>query len=215
MSYATTTSAGFNENGQLIKNGTATAYPPTGYRAIADADTPPSANLLFDEKNSCYRYFTGYDQTLWRTRQAVSNGCAGIFYWDMGNDLPTSSALSLARASSYAVNANVDTIITAVDNVPAAPVTSLHAVSADSRHLQATAVYDAATHAVSVTLSSGGETAGPNATATLYDAQGRALSQQPLSGGRCAFSTRGLCGTYFIGVKLADGRIVSTKVTVG
>ncbi len=63
-------------------------------------------------------YFTGPLQTYNRAKYVVDNLYHGIFYWDMGNDVPVSHQYNLAKWCSYALNANVDTLITHVDVKP-------------------------------------------------------------------------------------------------
>ena len=63
-------------------------------------------------------YFTGPLQTYNRAKYVVDNLYHGIFYWDMGNDVPVSHKYNLAKWCSYALNANVDTLITHVDVKP-------------------------------------------------------------------------------------------------
>lgn len=71
----------------------------------------------------------------------VDNGLQGIFYWDMGNDIDVSNAYCIARNSSYALNANVDSLVTSVNiNHP----TAIENVSAQGESI----VYDAQTGTV-------------------------------------------------------------------
>lgn len=63
-------------------------------------------------------YFTGPLQTYNRAKYVVDNLYHGIFYWDMGNDVPVSHQYNLAKWCSYSLNANVDTLITHVDVKP-------------------------------------------------------------------------------------------------
>ena len=63
-------------------------------------------------------YFTGPLQTYKRAKHVVDNQYHGIFYWDMGNDVPVRHQYNLAKWCSYALNANVDTLVTHVDVKP-------------------------------------------------------------------------------------------------
>lgn len=118
MSYATTTTGGFDAEGKLIKVGTVRKYPPVGVCNLFDATYTPDKDLLYDQQNGCFRYITGHNQTLWRNDFVREKGLKGIFYWDMGNDVKTSHPYSLAKAASYSINANVDTLLTKVSLPP-------------------------------------------------------------------------------------------------
>lgn len=118
MSYATTTTGGYDAQGQLIKVGTTRKYPPVGVCNLFDSSYNPDQDCLYDKRNDCYRYITGYNQTLWRSDFVRTHGLKGIFYWDMGNDVKTSHPYSLAKAASYSLDANVDTLVTKVNLPP-------------------------------------------------------------------------------------------------
>ncbi|MDE6467986.1 MAG: hypothetical protein K2L28_03710 [Muribaculaceae bacterium] len=68
-------------------------------------------------------WFTGPLQTYERAKYTREQGFKGIFYWDMGNDTydtnpdgsRTMSKWNLARWSSYAINSNVDRLVTEVE----------------------------------------------------------------------------------------------------
>lgn len=125
MSYATTTSGGFDVNGNLIKNGTATKYPPVGVRNLFDDSYTPDVDCIYEVSKDCYRYITGYDQVLWRNDFIRADGAKGIFYWDMGNDVQTAHKYSLPKGANFSLSANVDSLITKVDNVPPTPPTGI------------------------------------------------------------------------------------------
>lgn len=67
-------------------------------------------------------WFTGPLQTYARAKYTREQGFKGIFYWDMGNDVwdtnpdgtRTMSKWNLARWSTYAINSNVDRLVTKV-----------------------------------------------------------------------------------------------------
>jgi len=114
MSYATTTSAG---NGST-----------TGIRAnqlhdtpFVGAETDGSGYTVDWEAGNEYAtvngnkfYFQGPAQVYRRTDYVVQHNNLGIFYWDMGNDVSTQHVYSLPKWCSYALNANVDSIVTSV-----------------------------------------------------------------------------------------------------
>ena len=118
LSYATTTSAGMDENSNVIKNGNATAYPPIGIRNLFDDFYSPEIDRIYQESPGCYRLFCGYDQTLWRNRFVKDNQLRGIMYWDMGNDVKTSHPYSLVKGANFILNSNVDTLVTKVSITP-------------------------------------------------------------------------------------------------
>lgn len=113
MSYATTTSRAYNEDGSEV-SGSAT----TGVRSgLLDGDYAPDQDQAYDTGGKL-RYFTGFNQTYERSKFARDNGLKGIFYWDMGNDVNMDHPYSLVKASSFAINSNVDTLVTHVDVFP-------------------------------------------------------------------------------------------------
>lgn len=108
-SYATTTSRGY-------KDGTIVT-PIRGVRdGFMDADTFEN-NPEVDEvefSGNTY-YYTGPLQTYMRARFVVDNDIKGIFYWDMGNDVPVEHKYNLAKWCTYALNSNVEPHVTAVE----------------------------------------------------------------------------------------------------
>lgn len=117
MSFATTTSAKHTPGGDQIAG-----QPPIAFRQITYTD-PAS-----DESNGYF--FTGYDQTQWRADFVNKNDLAGIMYWDLGGDVPkTSAEFSLVKACNYVLSSNVDTLVTKVNmdptNIPATTATKL------------------------------------------------------------------------------------------
>lgn len=118
MSYATTTTGGTDADGNLIKVGTERKYPPVGVCNLFDDSYTPDKDRLYDKANNCYRYITGYNQVIWRSDFVRSHHLKGIFYWDMGNDVKTAHPYSLAKASSFSLNANVDSLVTTVRVIP-------------------------------------------------------------------------------------------------
>ena len=59
-------------------------------------------------------YFMGPGQVYRRAKFCVENNVQGIFYWDMGNDVATAHPYSLPKACAYALNSNVDSLVTEV-----------------------------------------------------------------------------------------------------
>lgn len=121
VSFATTTSGGMNEGGNRVASSNP-AYAPAGYRSIyKEGVTLPSDDRTLSAAGDCYYFFTGFDQTVFRAQYVVDHNLGGIFYWDLGNDLPASNTASLARAASYVINSNVEPLITRVDSAAPSP----------------------------------------------------------------------------------------------
>ena len=111
LSYATTTSKACDDAAGTI----VTAAAPIG--VVSGSFNPPytpDQNVALDS-NGKYRFFTGVNQTRDRSEFIQEKDLAGIFYWDMGNDVPTSHKYSLPKASNYALASNVDTLVTKVN----------------------------------------------------------------------------------------------------
>lgn len=110
-SYSTTTSVG-HANGQAdfarpikgVKDGFLSNYTPD---FTVDSECRGIEGYNY--------YFTSPAQTYRRARHTVEQGFGGIFYWDMGNDLPASHEFCTARWASYGLNSNVEPAVTRVD----------------------------------------------------------------------------------------------------
>ena len=121
LSYATTTSGALYSNGSRPASSHAEFYP-TGWRSMPYKTFSYSQNS-YDVGGGLTRYFTGMEQVWLRSELMNNNGCAGIFYWDMGNDTPDSDdSRSLATYASYAINSNVQKIVERVDVAAEAPL---------------------------------------------------------------------------------------------
>lgn len=120
LSYATTTSGAMYSNGSRPANTHAEFYP-TGWRSMPYETFAYNQNS-YDVGEGLTRYFTGMEQVWLRSEYMNNNGCAGIFYWDMGNDTrDCNDPRSLATHASFAINSNVQKIIEKVDIAAEAP----------------------------------------------------------------------------------------------
>ena len=114
LSYATTTSGAMYSNGSRPANTHAEFYP-TGWRSMPYETFAYNQNS-YDVGEGLTRYFTGMEQVWLRSEYMNNNGCAGIFYWDMGNDTrDCNDPRSLSTHASFAINSNVQKIIEKVD----------------------------------------------------------------------------------------------------
>ena len=132
LSYAATTSRGHNESDQA-------SVPISGWRNVIAANGyTPSDNLGFRSAyfNGYNYYYQSPEQVYARAKFVVDKGLKGIFYWDMGNDIPVENPYNLARACNYALSANVDTLITEVTIQH--PTTSIKAVDTQRTSLKQT-----------------------------------------------------------------------------
>ncbi len=136
LSYSTTTSKAYDESETAIS-------PITGFRTLmADGTLDPNDESIDGKATvgNVHYYFMSPDQVYKRSKYVVDNNLQGIFYWDMGNDVAVSNPYCIARNSSYALNANVDSLVTSVDiNHP----TAIRNVSSDN-----VIRYDAQQHTV-------------------------------------------------------------------
>ena len=120
LSYATTTSGAMYSNGSRPASNHAEYYP-TGWRSMP-YETFEYTQNTYDVGEGLTRYFTGMEQVWLRSEYMNNNGCAGIFYWDMGNDTrDCNDPRSLATFASFAINSNVQKIIESVDTAAEAP----------------------------------------------------------------------------------------------
>ena len=120
LSYATTTSGAMYSNGSRPASSHA-HYAPTGWRSMP-YETFEYTQNTYDVGEGLTRYFTGMEQVWLRSEYMNNNSCAGIFYWDMGNDTrDCNDPRSLATFASFAINSNVQKIIESVDTAAEAP----------------------------------------------------------------------------------------------
>ena len=110
LSFSTTTSQAYNSADQRVG-------AIAGYRTLMEDDSFSPNDESLEGKapmNGNYYYYMSPDQVYDRAKYVVDNGLQGIFYWDMGNDISVAHPLSITRNASYALNSNVDPIITSV-----------------------------------------------------------------------------------------------------
>lgn len=112
-SYSTTTSGPY-------QGGTMVSSIIKGVRSgMLDGDYVPNEEMdSWTDSDGLTYYFTGPLQTYKRAKYVSDSLYHGIFYWDMGNDVPVRHKYNMAKWCSYALNANVDTLITHVDVKP-------------------------------------------------------------------------------------------------
>lgn len=117
LSYSTTTTSGY------VNGSRDASLSPQGYRYLYPGEDKydPSLNYLHNSNTNADYWMAGYDQVLWRNQWVVENDFGGMMYWDLGNDLPASSKHSLARATTYWLNSNVEKLVTSVTNPAPAP----------------------------------------------------------------------------------------------
>lgn len=106
-SYSTTTSRGYKGGTPYSDiSGVRNDFLGDHYTPADDRDEETRGELTY--------YFVGPHQVYKRARHTVENGFGGIFYWDMGNDVPVAHKYNMAKWCSYALNSNVEPRVTAV-----------------------------------------------------------------------------------------------------
>lgn len=112
-SYSTTTSGPY-------KNGSQSSPIIIGVRkGLMDGNFVPQEETdEYTHTDGNQYYFTGPLQTYLRAKYVTDQLYRGIFYWDMGNDVPVEHHYNLAKWCSYGLNANVDKLVTHVDVRP-------------------------------------------------------------------------------------------------
>lgn len=198
-SYSTTTSNG--SKGAPIK-GVKDGFFGENYEPQLEEESK-----TFDNGETFW--FTGPLQTYERAKFTREQGFKGIFYWDMGNDVydtnpdgsRTMSKWNLARWSSYAINSNVDRLVTEVEvNHASAGVSSPVAVETEtSLGLSC----DGSTLRLCVP---GIELAG----ASIYSTTGALLLDSMLTDGAANVSSVP-AGCYVVSAKAADGATYNAK----
>lgn len=108
LSYATTTSRGYLDGQPKT--------PIKGVRAnFLEGGFVPDGEIDFADQDGYTYYFCGPLQTYKRAKYCTANNMKGIFYWDMGNDVPVEHKYNMAKWASYGLNANVDPIVTTAE----------------------------------------------------------------------------------------------------
>lgn len=112
-SYSTTTSGPY-------KNGSQSSPIIIGVRkGLMDGNFVPQEETdEYTHTDGNQYYFTGPLQTYLRAKYVTDQLYRGIFYWDMGNDVPVEHPYNLAKWCSYGLNSNVDKLVTHVDVRP-------------------------------------------------------------------------------------------------
>ena len=111
MSYSTTTSAPYDENGKKAGNAV------TGWRKILEyCGYEPSDDMSLRKAkvDNMYYYYMSPEQVYQKSKYTVEQHLKGIFFWDMGNDVNADQDYCLAKYANYALCSNVDTLVTDV-----------------------------------------------------------------------------------------------------
>jgi len=112
---------GFANDKTLYSYSTTTSSGSAGADVIGIKDLDSlqidltNAEMQSQVKNSNTFYFESPRHVYRRAAYAVANGVAGIFYWDMGNDFPTTSDYNCAKWASYGLNSNIEKAVTSVN----------------------------------------------------------------------------------------------------
>lgn len=114
LSYGTTTTWGFL-NGEHKPT-----YPDEGTIKLL-MDKNWTRNTNHTNKDGYDFYFSSFNQVYFRSQYMREMGAAGIMYWDTISDVKTNHSLSQAKASSFALEGNVDLIVDKVENAPPVP----------------------------------------------------------------------------------------------
>lgn len=196
LSYSTTTSKGYDSSGTA--KGDVVGVRKDGF-LNEDSYTP---NYEADYETCQYGgytyYFMGPGQVYRRAKFCVDNLLQGIFYWDLGNDVKTSNPYSLPKASNYALNCNVDTLVTEV--VINHPTGIRHNKTDEAK--------------VSVRLSPDGKRlivdspVSEVSTLRIFSSSGQ---QVVASQGNTAVTSTIPKGIYLLSIRLKDGTMVNKK----
>ena len=136
LSYSTTTSGALNASDSQIS--TVISGVNKGF---LDDDYTPDPNGGYEKKlfNGYYYYFMGPIQVYKRAKYCVDNNLQGIFFWDMGNDVKPTHKYCLEKYCSYALNSNVDSLVTKVDvNHPV----GINEISTNNTNPESNVTYD-------------------------------------------------------------------------
>lgn len=114
MSYGTTTTYGFKDGQHKPE------YPGENSLKALMADNFTRDTEQTNQGGYDF-YFSSYNDVYFRSKYMRDTGAAGIMYWDTITDVLIRHPLSQAKASSFAINGNVDIIVDKVDNAPPVP----------------------------------------------------------------------------------------------
>ena len=194
LSYSTTTSKGYDASGTATGE---VVGVRKGFLERDDYQPDYTADTETWQYNGLTYYFMGPGQVYRRAKFCVDNALMGIFYWDLGNDIPTSHPYSLPKACSYALNSNVDTLVTEV-RVQHPDAVRRPSAGAD----RLTVRLDASGHRLQVAVPSGLSVR----QLQLYSPSGQCLAR----GRGSSLSLRPLpSGVYLLRAQLSDGTTAS------
>jgi hypothetical protein len=195
LSYATTTSSG--SNGGAV----------TGVRnGLMDGDFTPSESIDIVTYNSQTYYFSGPVQSYLRAKYCVDNNFQGIFYWDMGNDVPVEHQYNIAKYANYGLSANIDKIATdvVVKHKTSSVTNIVFDKDADNAKLIITP-----NPATDVVYISGGEQA---TEAAIYSLSGAVVKRVSLADGGSVNVSDLTKGNYIVKVSTSAGNTLVGKL---
>lgn len=99
LSTSTTTSKGISATG--------TERRPNAYKVLVKANPTLMERTDSASVDGYTFWLNSVEQTRQRARFVVDENLAGIMYWDMGCDVPTSNGLSIVRAINAEISSNV------------------------------------------------------------------------------------------------------------
>jgi hypothetical protein len=196
LSYATTTSKSSEGSAVIgVRNG------------LMDVDGyTPNETIDQSTLNGQTYYFCGPLQSYRRAKYCVDNGLQGIFYWDMGNDVPVEHQYNIAKYANYGLAANIDRIATNVTiNHATSGVNDIvaDAASADKLIITPNPVVDV------VYLSTNGASIDK---VSIFSLSGALVKQANIAGSNSVDLSSLSRGNYIIKASTADGKTLVNKL---
>lgn len=168
----------------------------SGYKNIVAANPDLTTDMNTATMSGSTYTFNGVDCVKDKMNFILEQNSGTVMYFDMGNDVSVSDPLSLIRASSQVISANVDTLITTTSGTSSLPV--LPKESKKKTGL----VYDGQAHQILVSATSDVDLL----RVTLYSASGVMLRDERASSRQHVIGTDGFAsGVYVARVQSTEG----------
>lgn len=181
--------------GMSFPTTSSTGKTVSGYKNVVEANPDLTTDQNTATMGGSTYTFNGVDCVKDKMNFILEQNSGTVMYFDMGNDVAVSDPLSLIRASSLVISANVDTLITSTE------VSALPELTRENPQ-QTKLVYDEQARQIVVASVSDAELL----RVALYSVSGMMLRDEKASGSQHSMRTDGLLsGIYIAQVRTTEG----------
>lgn len=181
--------------GMSFPTTSSTGKTVSGYKNVVEANPDLTTDQNTATMGGSTYTFNGVDCVKDKMNFILEQNSGTVMYFDMGNDVSVSDPLSLIRASSLVISANVDTLITSTE------VSALPELTRENPQ-QTKLVYDEQARQIVVASVSDAELL----RVAIYSVSGMMLRDEKASGSQHSMRTDGLLsGIYIAQVRTTEG----------